>query len=166
MMLQDEIRRLRARLREAADDEVDPEELMYLEPYFPDTGSLRYETSEDDDTMIDVLRDRRTVTHRVGSFSAPFARLIELFGQPEWTRYTRRDQDSVDSYVQWHIMFADGIYANIYDWRTGEHPEQNTDWTIGGKGFDAHIKVKAVLEGRGRRMGRHVPAPAFRRGKR
>lgn len=141
-MLKNEIDKLKYALLESTGDEVDPRML----PNDSVWGTLRYVTSEDDDTL-----ELTSGTSLKGTlYNTTYASLVKHFGEPKWTTYTRNDEP--DIFCEWTIDFFDGVMASIYDWRIGGvHPKDNTEWRVGGKSTDAYHKVQLVLEGKGKR---------------
>jgi hypothetical protein len=82
----------------------------------------------------------------VGHITAHYSELVDVFGNP-----TEGDGYKVDA--EWKIEFEDGTVGTIYNWKNGpnycgEHgklPEFNTDWNVGGKGYDSWSFIDEVL---------------------
>lgn len=146
MLLKDEVLKLRARLKESAGAPLDPSERAHLE-------TLYYQTGEDDETLYEMTGG----TRRIGSVNVSYHKLVELFGEPKWTKYTRREIP--DIYCEWVVDFVtfdddgdtDHVIATIYDWRIDADPMENTNWTVGGKDYQADSNVMLVIQGKGKR---------------
>lgn len=81
-----------------------------------------------------------------GEIKTTYAKLVEVFG-PEHS-----DGDGYKVQAEWNLMFKDGTYATIYDWKEGDSyngegegipKEQVTNWHIGGT---EALAVKYVVE--------------------
>ncbi|MBU3613194.1 hypothetical protein [Polynucleobacter sp. MG-27-Goln-C1] len=76
--------------------------------------------------------------------------LVQAFGEPE------SNGDGYKVSCEWSLMFEDGTYATIYDWKCSkaycgeEHgidAKDNTDWHIGGTSMRAVDLVTLELLG-------------------
>jgi hypothetical protein len=71
-------------------------------------------------------------THLQGEIVATRRELEKVFGKP-----TYETDDTFDKVTtEWHIRFADGVVATIYDWKRYEmgapSMDEKYDWHIGG----------------------------------
>lgn len=81
-------------------------------------------------------------THLQGTINATYARLVEVFGEPNC------NGDAYKVQKEWIIKFEDGTIATIYDWKEGDNHYTNvTDWHIGGFSDIVVTLVNAALEG-------------------
>lgn len=71
---------------------------------------------------------------------ATYARLVELFGEPE-----RIDTDH--SRVQWPVEFSDGEIMVIYDWNEDVPVEDVTHWNVGGHSYNGPSRIYDILQG-------------------
>lgn len=88
-----------------------------------------------------------------GRLSAPFARLVELFGAPY--RYARAESDGKVR-AEWIVCVSavedgeDGDfykgYATIYDWKSDLPVGEVTSWHIGGKDSRAAHYLSLLVE--------------------
>lgn len=88
--------------------------------------------------------DEDTNTHntsRKTSITAPFHKMVELFGEP-------LPIDADHSRVHWPITFSDGGVADIYDWNEDVRIEDVTQWNVGGHDFMTAGRVHDILAGR------------------
>lgn len=83
-----------------------------------------------------------------GHITTDYATLTAVFGEHN----SCGDEYKVQ--VEWGILFSDGIYATIYDWKEGDAylgrdqgtlPEYITDWHIGGNNPLAIDRVRAAI---------------------
>lgn len=83
-----------------------------------------------------------------GEIKTTYARLVEVFG-PEHS-----DGDGYKVQAEWNLIFDDGTYATIYDYKMGDSyngeghgipKEKVTEWHIGGSEHDAVERVKDAL---------------------
>jgi len=83
-----------------------------------------------------------------GDMNTTYAKLVEVFG-PE---HSKGDDYKVQA--EWNLIFEDGTYATIYDYKEGDAyngpgqgipKEQVTDWHIGGTNPAAADRVKDAL---------------------
>lgn len=89
-------------------------------------------------------------THLQGYLDIPFARLVEVFGEPG-------EADGYKVAFEWRIVFADGTIASIYDYKASSlyddgqptpeemRKENFSDWHIGGKAKRADELVRQAL---------------------
>ncbi len=93
--------------------------------------SFDFIVSHNDLGFIDINE-----THLVGYISCTYESLIHLFGKPL--------EDGFDNYksdAEWHLQFADGRIATIYNWKNGKNycgelgmePKDITMWHVGSK---------------------------------
>jgi hypothetical protein len=96
-----------------------------------------------------LTNDFPTITGLQGNIIADYARLVEVFGEPN------SDGDEYKVQKEWVIMFADGTFATIYDWKEGDayngegqgkHYTKVTDWHIGGESRRAVELVTMTVE--------------------
>lgn len=89
-------------------------------------------------------------THLQGEVSVSYARLVEVFGEPNC------DGDGYKVQKEWAIKFKDGTIATIYDWKEGDNyngPGQGThytkveNWHVGGHQRTALFRVQEALDG-------------------
>lgn len=149
-MLKDLIDRLRVNLIEAIDpedrdpeDTITPEERKLLEPYDELWGTLRYRTSEDDESI-----GASKPTFQIGMlYNVPYSKLQAAFGEPSFHR------DGFKSKPTWKIEFADYLYVEIFEKSDKLNASEVTDWIIAGEDHDHALveRVKLVLDGNGKR---------------
>ena len=81
-----------------------------------------------------------------GEIKTTYATLVAIFGEEH------SDGDGYKVQAEWNLVFEDGTYATIYDWKedesycedgTGKPKELITEWHIGGTDPAA---VERVLE--------------------
>jgi hypothetical protein len=83
-----------------------------------------------------------------GQIIADYKELKKLFGKP-----TKGDEYKVDA--EWEILFEDGSYATIYNWKDGKNYNGKsgtpitkiTDWHIGGENKNAIPHIESLLLG-------------------
>lgn len=89
-------------------------------------------------------------THLQGEVNVTYARLVEVFGEPN----CKCDEDKVQK--EWAIKFEDGTVATIYDWKKGDNyhgPGNGThytnvkNWHVGGHTRQALLRVHEALDG-------------------
>ncbi len=86
-------------------------------------------------------------SHLVGTVTAAYRELVDLFGKPHGS-------DGYKSDAEWAIRFEDGTVAFIYNWKNGKNycgeegkpVEQITDWHIGGISSSACDRVQIALD--------------------
>jgi len=84
-------------------------------------------------------------TSRQGQLIAPYAELVELFGEPH------DFFDDIKCDAEWYVEFDDGTVATIYNWKNGRnycgpdapYAEEITAWNIGGI---THKAAERILE--------------------
>lgn len=88
-------------------------------------------------------------TGRRGAVRAPYALLVQLFGQPERDPYGNAPETN----VEWSIMFADGTAALVYDqyelFDADDPVEKVTYWTINGHDVGAVGRVADAIRAAG-----------------
>jgi hypothetical protein len=85
-------------------------------------------------------------THVVGALSLRYEELVAAFGKP-------LPGDGYKTDAEWHVRFADGTIATIYNWKNGpaylglsaDLVNRINEWNIGGHSMDALIRVKETL---------------------
>ena len=82
-----------------------------------------------------------------GQFSLPYARVIELLGQPN----SQHDEQKSD--LEWSFE-RDGVVATVYNWKngpkyTGGSIEDISLWNIGGLSVKSIYLVSDLLDGHG-----------------
>jgi hypothetical protein len=83
------------------------------------------------------------MTSLKGSVLTTFAKLVEVFGQPD----LGPDDFGLDKTTcEWHLVFEDGTVATIYDWKLDSTPFYEYDWHIGGRSAEAVDRVLEVLD--------------------
>ena len=82
------------------------------------------------------------MTSLQGEVTITFAELVAIFGQPD--HGPNADMDKVT--CEWALQFKDGTIATIYDWKTGYTPQNAYAWHIGGKSYDAVLRVDEVIQ--------------------
>lgn len=74
-----------------------------------------------------------TGTHLQGTIQASLTQLFVVFGAP---LKALPGGDNIN-YI-WHLEFADGAIATVYDWnRACTGPHERVTWNIGGKSIEA-----------------------------
>ena len=87
-------------------------------------------------------------TFGVGQIECTYETLISVFGPPL--------KDGFDDYkcdAEWHIQFADGSVASIYNWKNGYNylgsagipTNQIKLWNVGGKDKHALDRIKSSI---------------------
>ena len=80
-----------------------------------------------------------------GHFSMPYAKLVELIGEPNGT------SDGYKTDVEWAFV-RDGVVATIYNWKNGPNYtgggsiEDIDEWTGGGHSGQAMDVVSLILK--------------------
>lgn len=88
-------------------------------------------------------------TFGVGQIECTYQTLISVFGPPL--------KDGFDDYkcdAEWHIQFADGSVASIYNWKNGYNylgsdgtpTEDITRWNIGGRDDHTVDRIKSTIK--------------------
>jgi len=91
-------------------------------------------------------------TALIGEISVPYARLVEIFGQPD-------GGDGYKTDAEWTLTLPGGmdvIVATIYNWKDGRaycgvhgtDVEDIRDWHVGGKKREALWLVQQIIGGR------------------
>jgi len=88
-------------------------------------------------------------TSLIDAITVPYARLVEIFGEPD-----EGDGYKVDA--EWVLTLPGGIVATIYNWkdgpaycgRDGTPVEQIRHWHVGGKKREALWLVQQIVGGR------------------
>lgn len=86
-------------------------------------------------------------SHLIGTITAKYQELVDLFGQPHGS-------DGYKSDAEWNVRFEDGTVAAIYNWKDGKNycgeqgipTEQITHWHIGGVSSAATDRVQIALD--------------------
>jgi hypothetical protein len=78
-----------------------------------------------------------------GSVRTTFAKLVEVFGQPD---FGPDDMGRDKVTCEWDLCFEDGTVATIYDWKTNGTPFYEYEWHIGGRSSEAVDRVLEVLD--------------------
>jgi len=102
---------------------------------------MKYQTHNE--TNVDT-----NMSHLQGYIKADYNELVEAFGLPMADGY---DDYKVDA--QWHIAFADGTVASIYNWKNGKNYmgssgldlEDIREWHVGGFSKITLFRVAEVL---------------------
>ena len=102
---------------------------------------MKYQTHNE--TSVDT-----NMSHLQGYIKADYNELVEAFGLPMADGY---DDYKVDA--QWHIAFADGTVASIYNWKNGKNYmgpygldlEDISEWHVGGFSKITLFRVAEVL---------------------
>lgn len=78
-------------------------------------------------------------TSHKGYVCTTYDKLVKTLGQPKG--------GSADGKTtcEWHIEFADGKVATIYDWKVNNTPKDLYDWHIGAKTHGALDHLEEVL---------------------
>lgn len=85
--------------------------------------------------VLHALTDKWLPSCLQGHIETDYATLTAVFGEHNGLG------DDYKTQVDWSIIFSDGNYATIYDWKEGDAylgrdqgtlPEYITDWHIGG----------------------------------
>jgi hypothetical protein len=85
-------------------------------------------------------------TSLCGEIRVPYARLVELFGEPS-------DGDGYKTDAQWTLRISGNVIATIYNYKDGPNyiGDRGTpvveivDWHVGGKGREALLLVKDLI---------------------
>lgn len=98
--------------------------------------------------VVHALTDAHLSSCLQGHIDTDYATLTAVFGEHNsWG-------DEYKIQVQWKIIFSDGTYATIYDWKEGDAylgqdkgtlPLYVTDWHIGGSSPLAVERVCAAV---------------------
>ena len=83
------------------------------------------------------------MTSYKGSVVTTFAKLVEVFGQPDHGP-DNMEHDKVT--CEWDLCFEDGTVATIYDWKLDSTPFGEYEWHIGGRSSEAVDRVLEVLD--------------------
>ena len=102
---------------------------------------MKYQTHNE--TEVDT-----NMSHLQGYINADYEELVDAFGLP--MRYGFDDY-KVDA--EWHISFADGTVASIYNWKNGRNymgtqgmdVQDIREWHVGGYSKIALIHLSNVL---------------------
>jgi hypothetical protein len=78
-----------------------------------------------------------------GYLAATYDELVAVFGEPTCGP-DDRENDKVT--CEWQLLFEDGTYATIYDWKTDHTPMRFYDWHIGGKSFAAVLHITETFD--------------------
>ena len=86
-------------------------------------------------------------THLVGEFKMPYAKLVEIFGEPHCYG---GEGDKVD--VEWCFEKSDVVFT-LYNWKDGEcyngkdgYPIKYLDsWHVGGINKEAYYLVEQII---------------------
>lgn len=78
-----------------------------------------------------------------GYITATYDELADVFGEP-----TCGPDDRLDDKVtcEWQLLFEDGTYATIYDWKEHATPMGQHSWHIGGKSFAAVLHITETFD--------------------
>lgn len=80
-------------------------------------------------------------THLLDTITTTYDRIVEVFGDPT----IGPDADGDKTTCEWHIKFADGTIATIYDWKLRDTNYGDYGWHIGGHRREALWKVQELL---------------------
>lgn len=102
---------------------------------------MKYQTHNE--TNVDT-----NMSHLQGYVYADYEELVDAFGSPMTHSF---DDYKVDA--EWHILFADGNVASIYNWKNGKNymgrqgmdVEDIRQWHVGGFSTIALLRVSKVL---------------------
>jgi hypothetical protein len=78
-----------------------------------------------------------------GYITATYEELVAVFGQPT---HGPDDREGDKVTCEWQLLFEDGTYATIYDWKTDYTPMGAYEWHIGGKSFASVLRVTETFE--------------------
>jgi hypothetical protein len=85
-------------------------------------------------------------SHLIGYVDVSYSTLVKVFGKPT-------ESDGYKSDAEWEILYDDGTFATIYNWKNGKNYLQEiglekefiTDWHIGGTSPKCVELVKASI---------------------
>ena len=69
-----------------------------------------------------------------GYFDCDYKTIKSIFGEPEKSA-------GHEDRAMWHIVFKNGTFATIYDWRTTGPISKIFEWNIGGNSQEAVLDV-------------------------
>jgi hypothetical protein len=79
--------------------------------------------------------------HTQGYFDCDYKTIKSIFGEPE------KSVNNEDR-AMWHIVFKNGTFATIYDWRTTGPISKIFEWHIGGDSEEAVFDVVDEIQRR------------------
>jgi len=86
-----------------------------------------------------------------GYFDCDYKTLVSIFGPPE-------KSIGHEDRVMWTIVFKNGTFATIYDWRTSGPISKIDEWHIGGDSKDSVLDVVSEIQ---RRVGKTLLSVAL-----